>query len=247
TTSYTYGTSAYTTCTHGTSMVGQAAGPRNNDGATTGIAYKSNVHFIRACQDVVLDKSSERLGVKNALVAMGNMASVKVVSMSVGTPFYSSVLYDGVLYAYNNGKMLMAAAGTSFSWTSWWGVVYPAAHAQCVAITGVDESGNTCDSCHDGDEVDFTIPMERNVNDNRTSLSLAQSGTGPKYIGGSSTATATAAGIAALVWSIDPSFTRAEVLNFLTLSSQYYPGSDSDTGYGNIDAGAAVILATEGS
>ena len=243
TTDKTFGTSAYTSCTHGTSMCGLAAGPRNNFGATTGVAYKSNLHFIRACEDVMLDLSSERTAVKNALVKMGDKADVKVVSMSIGTPFYSSVLEDGVNYAHNKGKMLMAAAGTSFSWLSWWGVVYPAALNKCVAVTGVKENYNTCDSCHDGPEVDFTVTMERNSNANRNSLSLPASGYNAKYIGGSSAATAIAAGIAATVWSVDPSMTREEVMNFLTITSQYYPNPNSYTGYGNLNAGAAVAAA----
>lgn len=243
TTGYTWGNSAYSSCTHGTSMSGIAAGARNNMNASTGVAYKANLHFIRGCEDVVLDKSSERTGVKNALVQMGNNANIRIISMSVGTPFYSSVLYDGVTYAYNQGKMLFAAAGTSFSWTSWWGVVYPAVHSQCNAITGRDESGNTCETCHDGSEVDFTIIMERNANDERTSLSLAPSGTNPTYIGGSSVATATSAGIAALVWSARPTLTRTQVYNCLRNTAQYYPNTNGDWGYGNLNAAAAVAMA----
>ena len=131
-------------------MSGTAVGPRNDVNATTGVAYRSGLHFIGGCEDVVLDKSSERTGVKNALIQLGNNSAVRIVSMSVGTPFSSSVLQDGCVYAHNMGKMLFAAAGTSFSWTAWWGVVYPAAYSQCITITGVKENGSTCSSCHDG-------------------------------------------------------------------------------------------------
>lgn len=244
TTDYTWGSSAFTSCTHGTSMCGLAAGPRNNMSATSGVAYKASLHFIRGCEDVMLDKSSERTGVKNALVKMGDKPEVKVISMSIGTPFSSSVLEDGVNYAYNKGKMMMAAAGTSFSWTSWWGVVYPAALSKCVAITGVKENFSTCVACHDGSQVDFTITMERNNNDSRNTLSLPASGVAPKYIGGSSAATAIAAGIAANVWSINPNYTREQVYNFLLTTSQYYPNPSSSRGYGNLNAGAAVAAAS---
>ncbi|MEI7669864.1 MAG: S8 family serine peptidase, partial [Pseudomonadota bacterium] len=242
-TDYTYGTSAFTSCTHGTGMCGLAAGPRNDMNATCGVAYKSNLFFIRGCNDVVLDESNEKLGVKNALVKMGNRADVKVVSMSVGTPFSSSVLLDGVNYAFNKGKMLFAAAGTSFSWTSWWGVIYPAYYSQCNAITGVKENNNTCDVCHDGTQVDFTIPMERNTNSNRNSLSLPFSGTTPPYIGGSSCATATAAGMAALVWSAKPTLTRQQVFNCLKSTAQFANAPSSYQGYGNMNAAAAVQMA----
>lgn len=244
TTDYTYGSSAYTSCKHGTSMTGLAAGPRNTYGATTGVAYKSSLHFIRACDDVVLDGSSEQLGVKNALVKMGKINSIKIISMSIGTPFYSGVIADGVSFAYNKGKLMFAAAGTSFDWTSWWGVIYPAALSQCVAVTGVREDGSTCATCHDGSQVDFTIPMERNANNNRNSLSLDASGYNPTYIGGSSCATATTAGIAALVWSVKPNLSRSQVYTCLRNTAQYYPNLSSSHGYGNVNAAAAVAMAT---
>ncbi len=163
--------------------------------------------------------------------------------MSIGTPFYSSVLYDGVTYAYGKGKMLFAAAGTSYGWTSWYGVIYPAKFSQCIAVTGVKENGSRCSSCHDGSEVEFTIPMERDANSNRNSLSLATSGYTPTYIGGSSCATAMSAGIAAVVWSANPSLTRSQVYTCLRNTSQFYPGISSSKGYGNLNAAAAVTMA----
>src|SRR5204863_462056 len=147
---------------------------------------------------------------------MGNKHDVKIISMSIGTPFSSSVLQDGVNYAYNKGKLMFAAAGTSFSWTSWWGVIYPAAYTPCNAITGVKEDGSSCTVCHDGNKVIFTVPMERNVNENRNSLSLPLSGYNPTYIGGSSIATSSTAGIAALVWSAKPTLTREQVIACMT-------------------------------
>ncbi|MBK9045921.1 MAG: S8 family serine peptidase [Bacteroidetes bacterium] len=242
-TDYTLGNGPYNSCTHGNSMCGQAAGPRNNQNATTGVAYKSNLHFIRACNDVVLDASSEKTAVKNALIRMGNRGDVKIISMSIGTPFSSGVLKDGVDYAYGLGKFILAAAGTSFSWTSWWGVIYPAAYSSCVAVTGVKENGSKCSSCHDGGAVLYTITMERTANSNRNSLTLPFSGVTPSYIGGSSSATSTAAGIAALVWSTKPNMTRAQLQTCLTNTAQFYPSRNSTKGYGNLNAGAAVNYA----
>jgi serine protease len=242
TTDFTIGTSAYTTCKHGTSMSGLAAGPRNNQSATSGVAYQSSLHFIHACDDVVLDASAEKTGVKNALIRMGDIADLKIISMSVGSPFGSQVLKDGATYAYNKGKMIFAAAGTSYSWTSWWGVIYPAAYPECFAITGVTDGGSTCSDCHDGGQVKFTIPMQRSGNTERTSLSLTLNNTSPSYIGGSSAATATMAGVASLVWSVKPSLTRQQVYDILKNTSQFLSPT-SNHGYGNPNASAAVALA----
>jgi hypothetical protein len=104
-------------------MSGLAVGARNSQSASVGVAYQAGLHFIRGCADVVLDESAERTGVKNALVKMGNRTDVNLVSMSIGTPFGSSVLLEGCNYANNKGKMLFAAAGTSTGLTSWWVVI----------------------------------------------------------------------------------------------------------------------------
>ncbi|MBK9639248.1 MAG: S8 family serine peptidase [Bacteroidetes bacterium] len=242
-TDYTLGTSAYNSCTHGTSMCGLAAGPRNNQNATTGVAYKSGLHFIRAANDVVLDGSSEKTATKNAFIKMGNRSDVRIISLSMGTPFSSGVLKDGADYANNLGKTIFAAAGTSYSWTSWWGVIYPAAYSACIAVTGVKENGSKCASCHDGSSVMYTITMERSSNSSRNSLSLAPSGSTPTYIGGSSCATATAAGIAALVLSTKPNMNKAQLMTCLTNTAQFYPVKNSSKGYGNLNASSAVNYA----
>lgn len=243
TTAYTCGSSAFTSCTHGTSMSGTAVGPRNNTGATTGIAYRSGLAFVRGSNDVILNQSNERTGVKNGLTLLSNDPQVRVISISLGTPFSYGVLSDGINYAYGAGKLVFCAAGTSFSWTSWWGVIYPAAYSNAVAVTGVKESGSKCTTCHDGSQVDLTVVMERNASSSRNSLSLAPSGITPTYIGGSSVASSTAAGIAALVWSVRPDATRTQILNCLTSTAQFAHAPSSSKGYGNINAQAAVNCA----
>jgi len=85
--------------------------------------------------------------------------------------------------------------------------------------------------------------MERTSSTSRNSLSLPLSGVNPTYIGGSSAATSTAAGIAALVWSARPNMTRAQLLTCLTNTAQFYPTRNSSKGYGNLNANAAVNYA----
>ncbi len=138
--------------------------------------------------------------------------------------------------------MIFCAAGTSFSWTSgWYCVTFPATLSEVNAVTGVRDNQfqNTCTSCHSGSETDFTIVMEKAANE-RHPLTLAMTGDAPSTVGGSSVSTATAAGIAALVWSKFPSMTRAQVLNKLVQSSSNYPTRNSSLGWGNINADVAT-------
>ena len=235
-------TSPHDPCGHGTQMSGLAAAPRGSDGNAVGVAYRANLTIVRAVDDVVISSSNESAGVRDALVLAGNTPATRVVSMSIGSPFSNSTVADGIYYAYNRGKLLLAAAGTSLTWTSWYGVIFPANLPQTVAVTGVKEGLplERCSSCHDGSEVDFVIHMARRNDPDRTSLTLAPSGDQPAYVGGSSAATATTAGIAALVWSATPGLTREQVIARLRESASLYPARSGSFGWGVLDARAAV-------
>lgn len=229
-------------CGHGTSMSATIASPRNNNNLPVGVAYNSNLVSYRATADVLLNDYHERKGVKNALVALGNRSDVKIISMSIGYPWGIGNVRDGVRYAYNRGKLIFAAGGTSTSATNWYPVIFPANMSEAVAVTGITDNGNyqQCDTCHDGSQIEFTVVMERDNNNNRTSAVLGFYNGDTDYVGGSSVATATTAGIAALVWSIHPNWSRAQVLNKMRQSAEFYPNKSSTKGYGNIDALQAV-------
>lgn len=228
-------------CGHGTQMAGLIAAPRSTTGSTVGAAYNCDLKAFRATTDVVINGSSEKAGVRDALYMSGNDSQVKIISMSIGDVFYSSTVADGIFYAYNRGKLMFAAAGTSLSWTSWWGVIFPANMSQTFAVTGIrDNMTQRCNTCHDGPEVDFVAVMQRASSTSRTSLTLAMSGDQPAYVGGSSAATATTAGIAALVWATNPGQSPYQVIQRMKYASSNYPNRDSNFGWGTINAAQAV-------
>ena len=229
-------------CGHGTQMSGLAAAPLSATGSSVGVAYKSDLTTIRATSDVVINASKEKRGVKDALVIAGQDAGTRIVSMSIGDVFSSGTVEDGVYYAYNRGKLIFAAAGTSLSWTSWYGVIFPASMDQTVAVTGI-KSGTPyerCNTCHDGDKVDFVAVMQRRGDDERTALTLSRSGAAPGYVGGSSAATATTAGIAALVWATSPGQSRSQVLQRMKEASSIYPSRSGNFGWGVVNADLAT-------
>jgi len=89
-------------CGHGTSMSGTATAPWSNDGNALGVAYNAGLVSVRGVEDVVINTGNEKRGVRDALKYAGNRSDVDIVSMSIGTPFYSSTVADGVNYAYND-------------------------------------------------------------------------------------------------------------------------------------------------
>ncbi|WP_298953204.1 S8 family serine peptidase [uncultured Nonlabens sp.] len=224
-------------CGHGTTMASTIASPRNNDAMPVGVAYNSNMVAYRGTEDVLINDYHERKGVSNALKALGDRSDVKIISMSIGYLWTVGNIEDAVKYAYSRNKMIVAAGGTSTSFTSWYGVIFPASMSETVAVTGLKDNGyNRCNICHEGDQIDFTIIMQRASDESRTVPTLGFNNGTRKYVGGSSVATATTAGIAALIWSKNPSWSREQVLNKMKQSSEFYPNRNSKFGYGNIDA-----------
>ena len=228
-------------CGHGTSMSSVLASPRNDQGQPVGVAYNANLIVYRAASNVVLDGYHEQNGVKNAFTALGNNTSVKIISMSMGHIISSSKIEDGIKYAYSKGKLIFCAGGTSTSFTSFVGVIFPAWMNETVAVTGIKEAANyeACDVCHTGGKIDFTIMMQKSGSGNTVPVNSYYNAASD-YVGGSSVATATAAGIAALVWAKNPSWTRDQVLAKMRQTSHLYPNKHSEYGYGMPNALLAV-------
>ncbi|TDH21422.1 serine protease [Segetibacter sp. 3557_3] len=237
-----YETSTIDGCGHGTTMSGVATAPRCTNGNACGVAYNASLVVCRAVNDVFIDGSSEVKGVSDAYVWGANNSSVKIISMSLGRLTSSSQIRDAIQYAYGKGKLMFCAGGTSYNITSWLvGVIFPATLTQVQAVTGIQDKAisTACDDCHKGSQIDFVVVMEKQST-GLHGLSTAVSGNVPTTVGGSSVATATAAGIAALVWSRFPSYSRDQVLNKLTVSASGYPYKSSSFGWGKLNADAAT-------
>jgi subtilisin family serine protease len=162
--------------------------------------------------------------------------------MSIGHIFSVGSISDAIKYAYSKGKLIVAAGGTSTTFTNFVGVIFPANMNETVAATGItDGAGYTeCAVCHKGSKIDFTVVMQRASNSDRTSVCIGFFENTRNYVGGSSVATSTTAGIAALIWSKNPTWTRAQVLAKMQQSASFYPNRHSDFGWGSINALAAV-------
>ncbi|TGE24519.1 serine protease [Hymenobacter aquaticus] len=228
-------------CGHGTSMAGAAAAPRGTDGASVGVAYNASLITVRAAEDVFIDGSREVKGVSDAYILAANRADVRIISMSMGRLTSASQMTDAIRYAYGKGKLIFCAAGTSLDWTAGWaGVIYPASLPEAVAVTGIkDDLTTRCDECHVGSDVEFTVVMQRTSNDRRP-LSLAMSGDAPSTVGGSSVATASMAGMAAVVWARYPAESRAQIMSRLVANSSNRTARNGNFGWGRVNVGAAV-------
>jgi|GEM_PF-73626 len=229
-------------CGHGTAMSGLATAPKGFDNTPSGVAYKSNLISYRCTEDVVINTAQEKMGVSESFFHAAD-TTVHIISMSLGDLFYNGMVADAISYAEGKDKLIFAAAGTSTFITNGFGVIFPADMNQTIAVTGVKEGSSPftrCETCHDGPEVDFVVEMERTNNTNLHSVSLGEPDLNISYVGGSSCATATCAGQAALVWSNDLSMNKAQVLDRLMRAANYYPNKNENHGWGTIDLDLAT-------
>ncbi len=234
-------TSADDNCGHGTAMSSTATAPRCIDGNSCGIAYNSNLVVCKAVNDVIINSSDEVKGVSDAYTYAADDASIKIISMSVGRLTTSSQIKDAIQYAYDKGKLMFCAGGTSTDFTTWIGVIFPATLPTVEAITGVQNVSplKACGDCHKGTQIDFVIVMEK-TSDKLNPLCNAVSGDVPSTVGGSSVATSSSAGIAALVWSAHSTETREQIVQRLTTTASSYPTKNKNFGYGKLNALAAI-------
>ena len=110
-----------------------------------------------------------------------------------------------------------------------------------MAITGVKDSPTNvnCDECHKGSEVDFVVVMEKASNGLHM-VTTAMSGDVPTTVGGSSAATATTAGMAALIASKYPSMTRAQIIEKMRVNASLSNNKSSEYGWGRVNLNTAL-------
>lgn len=229
-------------CGHGSFMSSVLAAPRTSSGQPTGVAYGANLIAVRAAHDVFIDNYHEKRGVAQAILHLANRSDVRVISMSMGYLFHVRVIADAIRYAHRKGKLIVAAAGTSFKATNDVGVIFPARMNETVAVTGLLDTDyiKACIECHYGPEVDFSMVVQRQQDEIRRSVSLGYHTGQMVYTGGSSAATAMFSGVAALLWSKHPGWSRSQILERLKQSSDLYPRRDPNYGYGRVDAAKAL-------
>ncbi len=214
---------------HGTHVAGIAAAQGNNSQGVAGVAWNVKIMPLK-----VLDSSGNGTDADvAAAIVWAADRGVKVLNMSLGGDVSSSVLADAVDYAYRKGCLMVAAAGNEGTNR----VLYPAAYTQVIAVSAVNYYSGIAWYSNYGPEIEVAAPGGDG--------SYPISSTVPGRYGsaaGTSMATPHVAGLAALLWSANPSLTAAQVRYCITSTAVDLgsPGRDWYYGYGVIDAAEAL-------
>ena len=171
---------------HGTPIAGIiAANPDNNPGVQ-GIVSNCRLLNVKVVDDRGRYDMTDL--VDGILWAVDNGANV--INISIVSEEKSTELEKAINYAWQNGVIVVAAAGNGGTDTP----VYPAAYEHCIVVTAVDDSGNLIPLANYGDWVDIAAPGYK--------IYSTLPGNDYGYLYGTSFATAYVSGLAATLFPL---------------------------------------------
>lgn len=214
---------------HGTAVAGVAAA-RGNDGiGTAGAAWNIAVLPVK-----VMDSNGS--GAYSAIANGINYSAdrgARIINLSLGGSFSSRTLLNAVKYATGKGCSIFAAAGNNANSTT----VYPAAYNGVTAVSALNRSDTLAYFSSYGSFVDLCAPGD--------GITTTWGNGGYVTVSGTSFSSPLVAGVAALVLSVNPALSNAEMASLLASNADDLGASGKDIyfGAGRVNAARAVSAA----
>ncbi len=239
---------------HGTHVAGIAAAIANNSVGVAGMSWGARIMPVRVLNAV---GSGTNSGITNG-ITWAYQHGAKVLNLSLGGPTYSTSMQDAVTAATNAGSLVIAAMGNcraaGVGCPTANPTAYPAAYSNVVAVAATNlndtyayysQYGSHCDIAAPGGAMTY-LHDPGGIYSTLPTYSVDMTGDGFSlnydYLQGTSMATPYVSGLAALIWSVTPSFTPAQVQQVMetTAVDLGAPGWDATYGHGRINALAAL-------
>ncbi len=216
------------TCGHGTHVSGTILAQNNTIGVV-GVAPNVSEYMVK-----VFDGSNCGWSYSSTLVDAANRcanAGARIISMSLGGSFYSSVENTAFANLYAQGILPIAAAGNAGNTK----VSYPAGYASVVSVAAVDSNEMVASFSQHNSDVEIAAPGV-NV------LSTVPFSTLYEQWSGTSMATPHVSAVAALLMSAFPNASVQEIRDAIDFSAKDLGTAGRDTyyGYGLVQAQAAL-------
>ena len=221
---------------HGTAVAGIIGAKTNNEigvaGITGGNGCKGTT-LLSFCIGESHDINDEVIG--DAIIDAVDNGS-KIINLSV-TTIETTEIDEAIEYAYNNGVIVVCAAGNN----SWQGVNFPASSEMTIAVGGTTQSNVRASDSSYGIGLDFVAPG--------TNIYTTTLGNNYDSFHGTSFAAPQVSGVIALMLAINSNLTFEEIHSILKNTSRKLEqytyndnGWNNETGFGLIDAHAALLL-----
>lgn len=213
--------------THGTKVAGLIAAAGDNGLGMAGMAWKTRILPIRITTS---SKGSAYLSDMAECIEWAADHGAKVINLSF-TGFSSKTIDNAAQYARSKGSLLFMAAGNQGNNVS------SSADYKSFLLVGATTSDDSKASYSNyGTPIDIVAPGHQ-------VLSTSPGG-GYSTINGTSFSSPVAAGLGALVWSINPDFTPDQIETIITSTTDNI-GSSSTFGHGRINASRAIAAALD--
>jgi subtilisin family serine protease len=216
---------------HGSFVSGIAAAESDNGIGIASVSWQTEILPLKVLNSSGSGNSS---AVAEAIIYAADNG-VKIINLSLETDMESQALADAVVYAADKGCLMIAAVGNGGG-----DVSYPAKYADVLAVSATNNQDIPWSYGNKGPEVDISAPGVDIFSTNR--LGSYNGG-----LDGTSYAAPHVSGVAALMWSLDPELTPIQIRQILvsTAKDVWSTGWDSLTGWGRLDANAALQEVTD--
>jgi subtilisin family serine protease len=218
---------------HGTHVAGIAAAATNNAEGVAGVSWEARLMPVKA-----LDADG---GADVDRVAQGMVWAVdhgaRVLNLSFTGAESTAALGEAVQYARDHGALVVAAVGNDGRAEA----TYPAALEGVLAVGATDRNDQRLSSSNTGPYVALAAPGQQ------VPSTFWAPGVGNTYAQASTTSQAPphVAGVAGLIWSVNPEL-RGDAVRALLVNHAddvWPPGRDDETGAGRVDALRSVLAA----
>jgi subtilisin family serine protease len=213
---------------HGTHCAGDANGRTDNGLGIASPGCQAKIMTVRAGVG-----NSVIFGIQGISYCAANDA--RIISLSWGNYFYSSYEQAVINEAWAQGSIVVAAAGNDNTTSPF----YPAAYQNVVTVAATSTGDHKASFSNFGSWIDVCTP-----GDDIFSTYIQSYGTAYGSMSGTSMACPITAGAIALIWSVDTSRTKDQVVDILyntcTNIDALNPNYAGLLGHGRIDIGAAM-------
>ena len=212
---------------HGTKVAGVIGAIGNNGIGTAGINWNASIIPIK------MDNGNGSFTAANMAKAIIWAADngARIISISAGTTADGVTLRNAINYAYGKGCAIFAATGNEGKSL----ISYPARYQNVFGVGSTSDGSSRAALSNYGDGLDVVASDIYYSTTTAGSYSAA---------GGTSIATPQVAGLASLVWAVNPNLTNDEVYELIRQGAKTLgDGVNEETGYGVIDMGKTLELA----
>lgn len=230
---------------HGTHVAGIIGAIGNNGQGVAGVTWSGPLLIYR-----VLDANGlgNIANVASAIVS-AQARGARIINLSLTADTSSQTLLNAVQSAYSAGILLVAATGNTNG-----SVYYPAKYSQVMAVAATTHLDRHAWYSNRGPEVDIAAPGGLSEAPIYSTYPIQKSASRYGWLYGTSMAAAHVSGLAALIWSVDPTLSRDQVWQIIEdtadkVDAASHPydanGRNDYLGHGRINVDRAVRSALQ--